>query len=331
MHQKKIPDSAWIWHILKPLFFMVFIILPMASGCAVNRQAADKLAKQGLITSQAIGQSYQVTNQQIEQYVEGEYLLSGLKPGYSPPSETMLENIRIVKRELHARQKMMEGLGNVYTAFGALCAHDAKGEVEKAVEETGAAGNELAAALGNQPLANEAGALFAKASGGVTGFYHSQRIKRSSKKIRSLLKGVILLLEKGEEEQAIIAIREEVSRGREKAAKALWQSDIALADSILEQHVKAYGLTLNKVASKKASTNKALNSGICNVLQWRQKQEAEALAKAYNAAIGALKELGTEHSKIEAGEPVSLGAIQGYLATIREYVDLAAKLKNGDK
>jgi hypothetical protein len=36
-----------------------------------------------------------------------------------------------------------------------------------------------------------------------------------------------------------------------------------------------------------------------------------------------------EHAKIEAGQPVNLAAIQSYMATVQQYVDLITAVKKG--
>src|ERR1039458_5547416 len=304
--------------------------LLFAVGCtSVNKDAASKLADQGASVAKTIGQSYQSTDQNIDRYVAGEFLLSGLKPGYSPPSGAMLKSIDTVKEELLLRQQMLAGLGEVYTSFGALCTYDAKGEVEKSLGNTVQAGNNLAALLGGGAISDSAGKLFATAGGAVAGQVQSARIKDASAKIRSLLQGIVFLLQKTNEQAAVVAVREEITRGKLKVAREFWTGDFALADGIIDEQIQAYGLTPNASALSHASHNPGLRDGISAVLAWRQKQEGDSQVAAYNAAIQSLRTLINEHAKIEAGEPVNLVAIQGYTATVQQYVDLITAVKKG--
>jgi len=304
--------------------------LLFSAGCStINKQAASQLATQGVSAASSIGQSYQSTIQDLNRYVEGEFLLSGLKPGYSPPSKDMLKSIDTVEDELRLRQQMLSGLSDVYTSFGALCAYDASGEVEKSLGDTVQAGNSLATLLGGGAISDSAGELFAKAGGAIAGRVQDDRIKDASAKIRSLLGGIVFLLQQTNEQAAVVAAREEISRGKLKVAMTFWTDDFASADGILDEQIQAYGLTPNPSALTQASKNLALKAGVSEVLKWRQKQEQDSQAAAYTATIQALKTLINEHAKIEAGEPVDLGSIQGNLATIQQYVDLITAVKKG--
>jgi hypothetical protein len=305
-------------------------VLLFSAGCgSVNKDAASKLADQGALVAKTIGQSYQSTDQDIARYVEGEFLLSGLKPGYSPPSDAMLKSIDTVEEELRLRQQMLAGLGDVYTSFGALCTYDAKGEIEKSLGNTVQAGNSLAALLGGGAISDSAGKLFAMAGGDVAGQVQFARIKDASAKIRSLLQGIVFLLQKTNEQAVVVAVREEITRGKLKVAREFWTGDFALADGILDEQIQAYGLTPNASALSYASQNPGLRDGVSAVLAWRQKQEEDSQVAAYNAAIQSLRTLINEHAKIEAGEPVNLVAIQSYMATVQQYVDLITAVKKG--
>ncbi len=304
--------------------------LLFSAGCAsVNKEAAGKLAGQGASVAKTIGQSYQTTDQDLARFVEGAFLLSGIKPENSPPSDEMLKYISVIDQELRQRQQILSGLVDVYVSFGALCSYDAKGEVEKSLGNTIQAGNNLASLLGGGGISDSAGKLFAKAGGAIVGQIQSARIKDASGKIRSALQGVIFLLQKTNEQAGIIATREEITRGKLKLARNFWTNDFALADGILGDQIRSYGLTPSTAALAHASQNPGLRDGVNAVLQWRQKLEADSEVTAYNGAIRSLQTLIQEHVKIEAGEPVNLAAIQGYLTDVQQYVDIANSVKKG--
>jgi len=307
---------------------LMFALVSLAGCAGVNESMAGKLADKGASAVKTIGESYQATSDDLNQYVETEYLLAGLKPGYSKPSDSMLESIDTIKKELNLRKQMFTGLNDVYVSFGALCAYDAKGEVEKSVGNTVQAGNSLAAHFGSS-ISDPVGKLFATASGGIAGQFQADRIKDASAKIRSLLQGIIVLLEKQKEEAAIISIRKEISERKLEIGKYFWEKGYASAEGILNEDIQVYGLTPDTAALKKASQDKSISAAIGNVLTWRQKQEEDSQAAAYHAAIQTLRTLINEHAKIEAGEPVNLEAIQGYMATVQQYVDLMTAVKKG--
>ncbi len=304
--------------------------LLFSAGCAgVNKEAAGKLATQGASVAQTIGQSYQVTDQDLARYVEGEYLLSGIKDGYSPPSDDMLKSIRIIDQELLLRQQMLSGLVDVYVSFGALCSYDAKGVVEQSLGNTIQAGNNLSTLLGGGEISASAGKLFTKAGGEIVGQIQSSRIKDASVKIRSALEGVIYLLQKTNEQAAVVAMREEISRGKLKIAQTFWTDDLALADGIFDDQVRSYGLTPNPSALAHALQNPGFRKGVSAILGWRQKQEEASQIAAYNGAIRSLKILIQEHVKIEAGEPVDLIAVQSHLAEVQRYIDQTRAASKG--
>jgi len=300
------------------------------SGCGtVNRQAAGKLALQGAATATTASQTYQSTGQSLTSYVEGEYLLSALKPGYSPPSGPMLANIKLVQAELGARQQLFQAIASLYTSFGNLCSYDAKGQVEQSLGAGVQAVNGLSKAVGGGAISDSAGKLAAAAGGEIVGQVQSARIKDASAKIRAVLSAAVFVLQKASEHQAIVAAREEITRGKLKVARSLWDTDLALATDILSVQVQAYGLTPNDSAIAHASANPNLKQGVNEILQWRQAREQSAQEAAYNATIRSLQALSDEHVKIEKGESVNLLAIQGYLAEMTSYADLITAARKG--
>ena len=302
----------------------------LLTGCAgVNKSAASKLAVQGAQVATTSAQSYQSTSQTLVQYVEGEYLLSGLSDGYSPPSQNMLNSISTIQKELQLRQQMLNSLSSLYVSFGALCDYDAQGEVEKSVNSTVQAGNSLSELLGGGQLSASAGKLFADASGAVVGQIQSHRIKNASAKIRSVLQGVVLILQHTNEQAAVVSMRKTISEGKLKVANKLWEGDFASAGSIIDQHIQVFGLTPIESAVSGASKNPGMKKGIEAVLKWRQQEEDDSQAAAYQATIQALQSLISQHKQIEAGEPVNLESIQAQLTTIQQYVNLIIDIRKG--
>jgi hypothetical protein len=317
-----------IWRKIVMLTILLFVVF-MVSACAtVNQGSAGKLADQGALVAKTVGQSYQSTGDDLDRYVEAEYLLSGIKPGYSPPTDEMLKNIDTIEKELQLRQQMFAGLNDVYVSFGALCTYDAKGEVEKSMGNTMQAANNLATELGGTVPAS-VDKLFTAVTGDVVGQFQSERIKNASVKIRSLLEGIVFLLEKQNEKDAVNGMQDVISRDKLKVAKYFWENGYALADGILDEEIQSYGLTPKTIALSDASKNKYLSNGIDAVLDWREKKEVNSQVAAYNATIQSLRTLISEHSKIEAGEPVNLEAIQGYMSTVQQYVNLITAVKKG--
>jgi hypothetical protein len=317
-----------IWRKIVMLTILLFVVF-MVSACAtINQGSASKLADQGALVAKTVGQSYQSAGDDLARYVEAEYLLSGIKPGYSPPSDEMLKYIDTIEKELHLRQQMFAGLNDVYVSFGALCTYDAKGEVEKSMGNTMQAANNLATMLGGAVSAS-VGKLFSAVAGDVVGQVQSERIKNASAKIRSLLEGIVFLLEKQNEQAALVGMRDEIAKDKLKVAKYFWENDFALADGILDEEIQSYGLTPKAPALNDASKNPYLLKGVNAVLEWRYKKEVDSQVAAYNATIQSLRTLINEHSKIEAGEPVNLEAIQGYMSTVQQYVNLITAIKKG--
>ena len=305
--------------------------LLLVAGCtSLNKIAASKLATQGAQVATTSGQSYQSTDQALVQFVEGEYLLSGLSEGYSPPTSNMLNSISVIRKELQLRQQMLSGLSSLYVSFGALCDYDAQGEVEKSIGSTVQAGNSLSGLLGGGEISDSAGKLFANTGGAVVGRIQSQRINNASAKIRSALQGIVLLLQQSNEQAALVSMRKSISEGKLRLVNKLWEDEFASASGIIDQHIQVFGLTPNESAVSAAAKNPGIKKGIEELLKWRQKQEEDSQAAAYDATIQALRSLVNEHSKIEAGEAVSLDAIQGYMATIQQYVNLITDIKKGN-
>jgi len=310
------------------VLFILIITMMLAGCCTINKQAAQKLADEGGVASTDIAKSYGITKQQLVTYVEGEYLLSALKEGYSKPSTEMLNSIKKVQTELALRQQMLEDLAALYSAFGALCSYDAVAETEKATGQLAAAGKTYAEAVfPGTTIPDAAGQIFAKGAGQISGQAQSCHIRDASRRIRANLDGIVFLLKKQNEQEALVAIREEVSRNRLKVATNLWNENVGLADDILKGLVSAYGLNLNQDVAKNAGANPRLKNAILQVLQVRHDSEMEAASDAYSAAIKALNKLNEEHKKLEKGEDVSLASLDSDLVTIRAYIDLVTTLK----
>lgn len=307
----------------------IVAVLAAAGCCSVNKDAAGKLASEGASVANTVSQSYQTTLNSLSQYIEGEYLLSALRPGASPPDADMLRSIQIAQNELQARQDLFRQLGGLYASFGNLCSYDAKGEVEKSLASSIQSVNSFSQVLGGGSISDSTGKLVAAAGGEIVGQMQCARIKDASQKIRAVLSASVFLLQKAQEKDTIIAVRSEISRGKLKVAEALWTNDMGLATGILSAQVEAYGLVPNDQALAHASANAGLREGVNRILKWRQTQEQSAEVAAYDASIHSLQSLLDEHTKIEKGAPVNLATIQGYLSAIQRYADLLSAVEKG--
>lgn len=278
-----------------------------------------------------IANSYQLTSERLDIYLEGEYLLSAVKDGYSPPGEAMRYQIEIVRKELSLRKKMFEELAKVYEFFASLALYDAGGEMENALKGLTASINDYSElAKMNAVSLHPDNDLVAGGGAYIVGNYQKIVVKNASEIIRKYLQTIKSLLEKQSERTAIIAAEREIARNRLKVAKTLWNEEIGLATEILDRQVSSYGLVLNRQLTAvqiSKSLTPEMKKAVEAILELRHERELILRAEAYNASVNALQSLINAHRRFEKGEDFSLLTLRSFLRKVREYTDSAGKLK----
>jgi len=98
----------------------VFLLIGVSGCSSINLNRAGELALYGSKTSFEISKTYDKRSSDLELYLEGEYILSALKKGYSIPTNALLKNVDSVSKEMEFREEMFRALLDVYEGFAEL-------------------------------------------------------------------------------------------------------------------------------------------------------------------------------------------------------------------
>ena len=321
-----------------PALFLTLALL-FASGCAtIDRQSAVRLATQGTAVAQGIQGSVSETQNALESYVEGQYLMSPLT-GRPEPTAAMLEDVQRVRRALSLRASMMGELANTYSAFSALASYDAAGEVESAVGGLTGAINSYASVVspGSAPISALTGTIVAKGAGQIASYAQAKRIKAASATLRILLGKMAGLLEK--EKTLHTGIREAIVLGTGQSAKAIWRWVLA----ILAQSSRSNSTCLASAITRSSLDRRLaalaendpqkfgqFNEAIIKVVNYRIETQIDLQMSIVAQSIQGLTVLISQHEQLERGQDLDLATATMHVAMLRSFVDELRTLNVSD-
>ena len=310
----------------------IWTVAAILLGCAacsnVSRDAAAGLAKQGGDAASTFATSVSSTRTDLDNYVEGQILIAPLT-GREPPSKSMLHSIDQIKQALSLREQMMAELAHTYAAFGALANYDAAGEVNSSLVSLSGSINSYADTVspgsgsGTGIAAGEIGAT--EVATLIMGEQQSKKIRATSLLIRVQLKKIVPIMEK--EKGTLEAIQKEIVRGSQQSALALWQLGFAQPTPILGEQVGQLGLTFdpttyNDQIQKLSKTDRRmLELAVGSVVKYRAQQQAQLQAAIIDQNVDGLKDLISQHEKLEKGQAVDLASVTAHISEMRALVD----------
>ncbi len=306
------------------------------TGCAsLNLDEAADLAGEGTLVSGEIGEVYSARLESLETYLEGEYLLSGLKENYSPPSSETVEKVDAVISELILRKEMFAKLSETYMSFADLAAFSDSSGLESSIRELSRAIDDYSSMTGNSPVLTRPEKDIASELGGeIFQAGHRYAVRSAGRMIRKRLESVLALLERQSEKAATLALDKEIERGRLKTALALWESKLGLPDEILEAHISAYGLKVNRketIRNIDRMTDSRMQKAISKIMEFRHTREVRRRLEAYDASLKALRTLISAHRALEEGERFSVDNIRRLVSRMSLYSGLLAKREDDDQ
>ncbi len=313
------------------------IILPiltvvLLSACSsVNLRIAQDLAEQGSSASVDISESYSKRADDLEIYLEGEYILSGLKKDYSVPGQTTLSKVDSLKKEMLERKELFANFAKVYDSFAELAVYEESENIETSLKS-------LTSAVNDYSKLTKGKGYFSKAEediAAITGkhlfsYYHKLKVKKASELIRNRLEAAKQLLAKQSEKTAIIAMEQEIDRNRLKVAIALWNNGLGMPTAIIAEHIETYGLQVNEKETLRQidrATTGNMKTAIVNVMKFRHNRELRSRKDAYEATINALQNLITAHREFENGDSLSFDSLNKLLKTVNQYTKLITEKK----
>lgn len=314
----------------KIIFLLCCTVL--VSGCSsINLRIAQELADNGSSSTLDISESYSKRSDELEIYLEGEYILAGLKEDYSVPGKIVLAKVDSVKKEMLQRKELFSNFAKVYQAFAELALFEDSENVETSLRG-------LTSAVNDYSKLSKGKVYFSKTDediAAITGrklfdAYHDYKVKKASKMIRERLIAAKELLAKQSEKSAVISMEHEIDRNRLKVAMSLWNNGLGLPTKIIEEHIETYGLQVNKKETLRQidkSTNGNMKKAIENVMRFRHERKLRARKDSYNASINALQLLINAHIQLEKGESISFENLKKVISTVNEYTKLVTVRK----
>ena len=322
---------------MKPfkLLFLCISAVFFSACSSISVRNAQILASSGSSATLDIADSYARRADNLEFYLEGEYILAGLKKGYSAPNKRMITKIDSLKSEMLERESIFTNFAKVYSSFANLAIFEDSDNIEESMRSLTAAVNEYSELTEGKPYFSKTDEDLAALSGRmIFTAYHKYKLKQASYLIRKRLQAAVELLARQSEKRAVIALEEEIERNRLKVTLALWDMKMGIPYDIIADHVGNYGLQVNRKETmqqiEKSSTGK-MSSAIKNVIKFRHTRELRNRKRAYNATIEAIKQLITAHREFEEGEEISLHSLNTLMRTVTQYTKLLTAKQNEKK
>ncbi|MBN1865649.1 MAG: hypothetical protein JW808_12195, partial [Victivallales bacterium] len=292
--------------------FVVLFWLLFAAGCgSINPQAGLILADRGSETASQIAEAYNLRATELEQYIEGEFLLAGLEEGNILPDATLVETVDQVKNEMLLRKEIFVALGEAYRGFGALAAYGS--DISQSMRGLTSAVNEYSIATRGTPFLSAGQEdLAAIAASQALEKYHHVKLKKASALLRGRVDAVLDLLSEQSERAAVAAMEREIDRKQLKVATAFWRLKLGLPTEIIASHIEIYGLAANRketISLLERSTAGSMSEAVENVLKFRNARRARQRRDAYDAATASLRFLADAHRNFEKGDDFSLQSL----------------------
>ena len=306
---------------------LILISMGLFSACSsINLRNTQDLAISGSNASMRIAELYSKRVENLELYLEGEYILAGLKDGYSVPGEKTITKVDCLKNEMLARKRLFAEFAEVYNSFAELAVYEESEKIQTSVKGLTSAINDYSEITTGKVRFTEADEdLAAFAGAELFEAYHKAKIKKASKIIRKRLEILKKLIEKQSEKSAVIAMEKEIDRNRLKVAFALWSQKLGLPTEIISRHIQTYGLQVNKKETMRQidrATSGKMQKAIENVMRFRHNRKIRTRKDAYEASINAIQVLITAHMMLEKGEPLSVDSLHSFLKKVNAYAAL---------
>jgi hypothetical protein len=239
-----------------------------------------------------------------------------------------------VQLELAKRSVVFEKLADLYDAFGELAGLDAGAQTEKALGDLGGAITGYANQLKQpKPLSSDATGVISKIGGLVVTEIQKAKIKEASILIREKVDAFQQLLGNKLVREQMTGFRELLASDRKAAFTILWDAGVYDPKPFLDDFGTDAGLVAQNNVSALIKSNpdsgKALNNALKEVIDKRlSRNQSVLIEKAYDTSLTALKNLVSEHKKLEQGEPLDLARLQAIVAELRGIVVLLGKVKS---
>lgn len=306
--------------------------LLLSIGCSsINLNTAKNLADNGSNASLQIADAYGQRSVDLEQYLEGENILAGLKKGYSIPDQKLVVTVDAVKAEMLQRQEIFNNLVNTYEAFSQLAVYDESEQVETSIRNLTAAVNDYSRMTQNKVVFTQPQEDLAAIAGSqLFEKYHELKVKKASALIRERLQAIQQLLTAKTESSAVRAMEKEIDRNQLQVAIALWQEGLGLPTEIIASHIENYGLKVNRketVKQVERATQGKMQQAIENVMKFRNQRRIRQRDQAYEAAIQSVQALITAHHQLENGQEISIESLHNFLQKVNRYANIAKAMK----
>jgi hypothetical protein len=312
------------------MLMVLFLVTFMISACAgVNIEATRALSMTGRNVALQTQQNIFVSDKEYLRARDSEALLHGFSGTTESENYTnILKLYDDIHRELAKRSVVFEKLADLYDAFGELAGLDAGEQTERALGNLGGAIEDYAEQIKQpSPIYSGTTAVISKIGGLVATEIQKAKIKEASIQIRARVEDIQKLLENELVREQMTGFQEFLLSDRKAAFVKLWDAEVYDPTPLLNDFGADVGLVAQKDVTTLIKTNKALKDALVEVLDKRLAIKSELIRQGYDASLGALRHLVTEHKKLEQGEPLDLTRLRAIVAELRGIAVLLAKAK----
>lgn len=312
------------------MLMVLFLVMFMISACAgINIEATRALSMTGRNAAIQMQQNIFVSDKEYLRARDSEALLHGFSGTTRLGKYTeILKLYNEIHWELAKRSVVFEKLADLYDAFGELAGLDAGEQTEKALGDIGGAIKEYAEQLKQPPpIYSDTTAVISKIGGLVATEIQKAKIKEASIQIRARVEDIQKLLENKLIREQMTGFQEFLLSDRKAAFVKLWDAGVYDPTPLLNDFGADVGLVAQKYVTTLIKTNKELKDALAEVLDKRLTIKSELTKQSYDASLGVLKHLVTEHKKLEQGKPLDLTRLRAIVAELRSIAVLLTKAK----
>jgi hypothetical protein len=310
------------------LLLLAFLI----SSCStINIEAAKSLSVTGHNAALQARENAIVSEDEYLRTRDSEALLAGFSGDTeSDRYKEILSLFKDIYQELTKRAVVFTNLADLYDAFGELASLDTGAQVEKGLVDLGGAIEEYAKAI-HQPLpsptAGDVTAVISKIGGLVGTEIQKAKIKEASMQIRVKVDAFLELLSSPLVRRQMQGFRKFLASDRKTMLMMLWDSGVYDAKPLLDDLGAPAKLVTTKDADSLVKNNPGLKKALTEVLAMRLTNQMDLIDQGYDASLGVLKNLISQHKKLEEGQPLDLTQIRALVAQLRSIAVMLGKVK----
>jgi hypothetical protein len=225
-------------------------------------------------------------------------------------SQGFLKTIEAIQGNLAQYGKLLESLSSSYSALGDLASYDAAGNFNSSIATLATDAKNFASTVGKPIEIPTEVTSGVKAAGGIAiGLLQAGKVKDGSKKIETVLKEIISVLDNPDTRVKLIPVQGLVTGQIDEAAVTLFAKGVYSYTSLLDDLGAPLNLKSTSASDTIVSKDSQVQAGLRNVAAELAQEQVSSQAASYDRNLAALKALVPLHESLQHGAPLNLATI----------------------